>query len=346
MSSSQTSIAHLQPLKYAVILTAMCRNNHLIQHRRALRTVANAEEPPACLLALDWSGSIASIPSSQAHRICCDRILRRGDSHQALLADTSSARAHEEVVWQFLQKMEGLSESEVDHCFDMDIEWDMEGAIRNAIHGIVPVLGLEMPNEEKIMDAIAVAKQYAPAINRLNKNKKTKDVVEPRYFAFLPEVDLHEMVGNALAKATNEEGREFWEHLKNEQRVTSRPHITVVHTKALPQESELWNLCLHLRQLSPSFRFRFGSLVWNDRVMAVAINGVESDDSEASRFVANIPRDVMNRLHITVGTRGAKVAPVEAKNLIEKWRSGNADGVRSLELGDLVGKGRLSGLFL
>jgi len=37
---------------------------------------------------------------------------------------------------------------------------------------------------------------------------------------------------------------------------------------------ELWDRCLRLRQAngSPTFRFRLGSLLWNDRMMAATEN--------------------------------------------------------------------------
>ena len=52
------------------------------------------------------------------------------------------------------------------------------------------------------------------------------------------------------------------------------------------------------------------------------------------------------RLHITVGTRHTDVKPVEAKSLVEEWRSGKeVYGVHVEQLEGLVVKGRIKGMF-
>jgi len=86
--------------------------------------------------------------------------------------------------------------------------------------------------------------------------------------------------------------------------------------------------------------------VWDDRVMAVVVDGVvpvDRDDEAGKSFVDQLPEEVQKRLHITVGTAKAAIKPVEALSLVEGWRNGQP--VKSLQLTNLPTEGYIKGLF-
>lgn len=328
--------------------TLYVRNNHLRQHRDQLRKATANMSPPVRLLAWNWS---IDEPPATVHRIMSDRVLTRGDNHQTLRADAT--KSHEEVIWMFLNQIEELEHDEVDDIVEMDIEDTLEQAVSKAIDGCVAVLGLERPRQEKIEEALQVATGYAP------KTKKAADAKKdgkgtPRYFGLLPEVDLKELLAPFMSAA--EDGSWLWEHLVAQERVTGRPHVTIVHKNSLPAEGELWERCtgLHRMQSPPLFKFKLGHVVWNKRVMAVTVDDIEVDSTitsedpsqEGHEFVSKLPHDVRDRLHITVGTKDSKILPVEGMHLVQEWKRGlNADDINSIALNDAVAVGRIKGLF-
>jgi tRNA ligase len=86
--------------------------------------------------------------------------------------------------------------------------------------------------------------------------------------------------------------------------------------------------------------------------MAVTVDNIELVAEEGSRlgqegqeFISKLSDDVRNRLHITVGTKNGDVKPVEAKFLVERWRTGEKYGIFVEELEGVVVKGRIKGLF-
>ena len=353
-------------------LTSVSRNNHLRQHREQLREAANKFTPPARLLALNWS---FDLPLSTIHRICGDRILARGDRHQSLVADDT--KSHEEVVWQFLKNAEELTDAEADVVATMNVEEPLEDALARAVGVVVKYLGLPQPDVEQMGQALAVARGYEPASRarrsekakgkgeqddskavqaqgHSNKGKKAKGPAPPRYYGILAEVDLRAVVGAAFAGVdVPGEGKAFWEKLCADRRVQQRPHVTLVHSKSLPAESEMWERCRALAGLPqpPLLSFRLGHVVWNERVMAATVVDLAAEavddeaDKAAVKFVLGVPEEVKNRLHITVGTRHQSVPPVEGKDLVMGWKTNGAgNGVWAMPLKDVWVKGRVKGL--
>ncbi|KAA1477434.1 hypothetical protein DENSPDRAFT_584999 [Dentipellis sp. KUC8613] len=332
------------------------KNNHLVQHRHALREATQSMTPRVRLLALNWA---LDRPAAMIHRICADRILARGENHQTLRAE-GPAGAHEEVLWQFIRGAEPLSADEADAVIEMDIEENLEDAVARAAGEIERVLGLPKPSGEKMGEALALARAYKPEArkgdNKKGEAKKETIPSAPRYFGILAEVDLERALAPTLegeGKAVPKKAKELWEQLKKGGRLARRPHITLVHSKSLPDELPLWERCSTLNVLDapPLFKFRLGHLVANGRIMAAAVEDIDVDlqddeDSQVGReFVAQLGQEVRDRLHITVGTRSSDVNPVEAKALVEEWRKGRAgDGVAEVAIENLWVKGRVRGL--
>ncbi|KAK7034072.1 tRNA ligase [Paramarasmius palmivorus] len=326
------------------------KNNHLKQHRTQLRDIARTMFPPARLLALHWG---LDKPQSTIHRVCGDRVLHRGDNHQTLRADATPGKSHESVLWQFINNTEELTASEVDEIIDMDLEEDIEKALQHAIDGICAILNLEKPSPEKVQEGIDIALGYKVKTKTKRDEMTPKEKVrDPRYYALLPEVKLKEVLDEALGDSKE---TAFWEHLKQNDRITKRPHITLVHEKNIPQMVELWERCtaLHRMNVPPIFELKLGSVVWNDRIMAISVDDVkfvkEETNPDAAQggaeFVSKLSDEARERLHITVGTKDGSVPPVEAKDLVQRWRKGDTQGVLSVPLKDeTIVKGRIKGL--
>ncbi|KAJ7481011.1 RNA ligase-domain-containing protein [Mycena galericulata] len=334
------------------------KNNHLQQHREALRGI----HPSARLLALHWG---LDTPPATLHRICADRVLARGENHQTLRAD-AAAKTHEDVLWMFITTAEPLAPAEVDEVVDMDLGADLEAAVQRAVDACVRILELPAPGAETVREGVERARGYAPRVKKpdapagagAGAGKKAKDKGDgaPRYFALLPEMDLAGLLAPVL------DGTPFWDTLQAGGRVAKRSHVTLVHKNALQagedaveEATAFWARCmgLHAAGAPPLFRFRLGSVVWNERVMAVTVEGLELGEEggdgagrAGAEFVEKLPEEAKGRLHITVGTRDANVPPVEAKGLVEAWRragEGGLAGVQSVPLGGVV-VGRVKGL--
>lgn len=326
------------------------KNNHLRRHREALLSVASKRNPPARLLALNWS---FDKPPATIHRLCGDRILSRGDRHQTLLADAET-KSHEDVLWQFIRDREELGDNEVDASIEMEVEDSLEAAVSRAVDGCVQILGLQKPSQERIDEAVQIAREYEP------KTKKTSDKkakgFEPRYFGILPEIDLQKAIGTRLEEIPKDK-KAFWDELVANKRITDWPHITITHQKNRSEQLHVWELCeaVHRIPRPPFFSFNLACLLWNDRVMALTVEDfelvTESDGNvdtypnhEGSIFISQLPHQIKDILHITMGTANSSIPPVEAKALVEAWRHGNKSGINSLEIEGLSARGRVKGL--
>jgi tRNA ligase len=300
--------------------------------------------PPVRLLALYWP---LDQPAATIHRVCCDRVLYRGENHQTLRADIEN-KVHEEVVWKFITGTEELLEGEVDASIEIDLTLTLAEAVQRAVDGCVGILGVPTPSPEKISEAIDIARAYAVSVKK-ETQKSDSNRSMPRYFGLLPEINLEEIIGMGLEQDDNPS--EFWEGLKKKGRLTKRPHVTIVHQNNVDSERELWERCLALNRLaiSPTFKFTLGSIVWDDRVMAATVEhlSVDTADGEAQKlaqeFISDLSQHVKDRLHITVGTCDAQVPAIEAIALLENWKAGRKG--RSTKLDGVVLHGRMKGLF-
>lgn len=339
MSLSQTSVYIIGDA--SMNLTSPPRNNHMKLHRKALRDAVQGSYPPVRLLALNWA---LGEPHVTIHSICSGRICNRGENHQTLKADVHE-KSHENVIWQFIKQTEGLEDKEVDAIIEMDINEDLEHALDRAVDGCVRILGLEKPDQEKVGLALAAVRDYERT--KKKKEGKRQGGKPTRYYGFEPNVDLLKLlqpVFSAGGGADVTEGKEFFAALIEGDRITKRPHITIVHSKSTDSESrQLWNRCSEL-SLSPTpsaFQFNMGSVVWNDQVMAVSVELQDGGDEVRKLFVDQLPQKVRNKLHITVGTANRNIGAYTAHKLMEDWRDGQ--GVKSLQLTNVPSEGRIRG---
>jgi tRNA ligase len=278
----------------------------------------------------------------------------RGDNHQVLTS--KKVPEYEQVVWRFLKDSEELGEDEVDDVIEMEIEEGLEESLDRAVSGVVDLLGLEKPSDEKMGEALRVAREYEPAKRTVAKQqqhpaKESKEKVKPpRYYGLLPEMDLSEAIGSVMNSniPVPDSARAFWEKLKDTARYASRPHVTIVHSKEREEEAKLWDACEELLQGKPPlFEFSLSHLVWNDRVMALAVDdlklvGESGGEDSGDVFLNALDDGIKNRLHITVGTKEPSIPPVEARDIVANWRAGKATD--TLALNGVTARGRIKGL--
>jgi tRNA ligase len=260
----------------------------------------------------------------------------------------------------FINSTEELSRKEVDDVVEMELGESLEESVKRAVKGCVAVMGLEMPSDEKIQEGLDKVTGYAAVKKPDDPNHKKK--LDARYYGLLPEVDLKELVDRAFANES-QSNKEFLTQLETDKRITKRPHVTIVHSKAIDKDSErdLWDRCTGLHELStaPLFKCTLRNLVWDGRVMAITVDdfdvvesaeaassaGGSKDNELAREFVSNLSDETRSRLHITVGTLGDDIKAVEAKTMVEKWRRGEElDKIKSIKLVDQVVYGRIKGL--
>ena len=329
------------------------RNNHLRRHRTGIREAVSSIQPPPRLIALHWA--VPSHEPATVHGIVTERIVSRGDNHQTLTPNNTLE--YEEIVRRFLKESEELAEDEVDDIIEIEVEEGLEESLERAVTGIVDLLGMEKPSIEQMGEALRVAREYQPPHLAMVKKKQGKErknekkgAKTPRYYGLLPEMDLSEVMGSILNSITPvpDSARAFWEKLKDALRYTSRPHVTIVHMKERENDSKLWDACEKLTQdKSPLFEISLSHLVWNDDVMAFAVDNLtlagETDGEEAGHaFLKSLDDDARKRFHITIGTRDPSIPPVQAKDMIQKWRAGKETAVLALD--GLSATGRITGL--
>ena len=246
-----------------------------------------------------------------------------------------------------------MDESEADATVEMDIGDDLEHSLARAIDGIVRVLGLPRPDAERVGAALAKVRGYKPTHTTNAKKPEAKTRATPRYYGLLAEIDLAEALETHISR--REEGGalgEVWGVLKKNGRVAHQPHVTIVHSKQLPEMRALWDRCAALSALPapPLFRARLGHVVADERVMAMTVEELrvgdpeEDEGQEGAAFVSMLDSGLRERLHITVGTKDASVTPFEAGALVESFKKGEK-GVESVRLEDVYVNGRIKGLF-
>ncbi|EPQ29650.1 uncharacterized protein PFL1_02870 [Pseudozyma flocculosa PF-1] len=365
--------------------------------------------PPAIprirTVAVAWQ--LDALPLNALHRICSDRILARGDNHQTLRADTTGAagtRDHEtfdETIW-------------------LGVDEGLEASLRRIVKGLCPMLGLPMPDDARIEAALAKAVEYKPAVKRETKSEKKsaggagdKDAVEGtggaeaeagavakagsgggggvkvRYYGIAVELDLHAVLGKLFDEGQSSDasseaiasGREFFHQLRQEKRITLRPHITLVHSAAVAKEQESqsitnpeaaetkdapakqaedvagatarWERYADLCRPSNDvveFDMVLDRLIWDGRVMALSVRDVSSasvPDFEAVQGGRGGQGQGRWRPHVTVGTAAQDIRPVEANRALMEAEDGK-QGVFQIPIGQggtgVRAKGRLQGM--
>lgn len=330
------------------------RNNHLDKHYKELSELAGRKELQNYdlrLIALAWD--IDDQPYHKVLRVCCDRVVSRGDNHATLRPDPETKTEHEAIVGRFLRDYIPPDPA----AYDRIITVHLQDSPADALKAIVPVLGetcgLPASEDADISAAIAAADSYKsttpyhPMKQRLSKSI--------RYYGLAVEMDLRQAVKSAFATVTHnttsslDMAKELFETLVAAGRITDKAHVTLTHEKTVAAEKEalgqshspgdgepavfgpqqqLWNTCAKLADAFPApvYHFDLTHLVWDQDVMAFVVENFQAgelpevDGQAGDHLPLEVPDELRGQLHITVGTRSPEVEAYEAKRVVSAVR--------------------------
>lgn len=241
--------------------------------------------------------------------------------------------------------------------------------IVTSLHKSSPKLIEKLPNAEELDQAIEAAmKEYRPSIKhelsvKSNKSKlgspgqksksddssQSKPPIKPakiEYFCVrLPAEQVLATLDRAFKSVPAETFR-FYRQLRESRRIQKSFHVTLIHRASMSQNSALWSQLCSVYDTSlgssssppPSTssssdrlvsktlgqcRVQLERLVWSHRVMCIVVRLLD-EGWECQNAVA----------HLTIGTAGQEIKPVESNALLEKWHqegTGGPSGVSELE---------------
>ena len=361
----------------AVVLmftSADSRNNHIDKHYIELRdlTLNDKSLKPfnVRLVGIVWD--VEAQPYHRLLRICSERVVERGDNHQTLRPDLTIEAEHEAVVGQFLRNWTAPDPQLFDELISVQVEESPREVLVKIVDGLVAYLGLTRPSDADIDSALGKAADYkvttpyhAPAV------RAGKAI---RYFGVAPEINLPATVETILSAHEAPSATTLFKHLKAVDRVTAKPHITLAHEKHVAEERDshpdkdtpglfetLWNTCKSLAESTSTALYEFDVtlLVWDDRVMALALDHLHP--KQAGPAIV-LPEEVALYLHVTVGTRDEETLAFESRGIVRIAREAIAAGqdgehgeagpavegggkVRWLRVQGVSSEGRVRGMF-
>ncbi|KAJ7919660.1 hypothetical protein B0H13DRAFT_238324, partial [Mycena leptocephala] len=313
------------------------------------RAAVAGRNPPVRLLALNWS--LEGLAPAEVHAICGTRITARGANHQSLRP--AASREHEQVIWMFINKTEGLAPAEVDEVVDMSMGEGLQESVERAVEGVVRVLGLPAPGAEKVREGVERARAYAvagaaegsddngakdkgkgkgkaqekkpAAQERRKENKRPATTVSSRGRARVAaggpgRAGAHwRGVVRALGEGETRRGATMSRScIRRRSRRLARRIYGHGARRSTPgrEGGGCGGIYVHARERGVE-----------RAVMAVTVDDVRLEAESAkgqagAEFVSTLSDEVRKRLHITVGTRNASIAAVEGKGLVESWRAG------------------------
>ena len=352
------------------------RNNHIIKHYSELSEVADAR-PLTCfnvrLVAIVWD--VKSQPYHRLLRICSERVVRRGDNHQTLRPDPTAKAEHEAVVGQFLRNWTLPDPELFDSVIRVQVADTPRQTLGKLVDGLVNELGFARPPDKVIDDALDAAVSYQVTTPYHAQPRVGKAV---RYFGLALEIDLEAITDSAISSARSDfaqSAKALFGEIISAKRVIENPHATLAHKKSVEAEREAagdvgepgplescWNTCETLAEakISPIYDFNITHLVWDDRVMVLALNDLQprGDVSEL-----DLPEEVKALLHVTVGTRTDKISTFESRGIVSVAKEGirsnqhnqqqgqaceaveGGGEVRWLKVDGVKGDGRIRGMY-
>lgn len=354
------------------------RNNHIDKHYIELSGLADEKQFVKALkpfnvrmIGIVWD--IDSQPYHRVLRLASERVVQRGDNHQTLRPDATVDAEHEAVVSSFLHNFTTPDPTIFDEQIVMSIEDEPRAALEKAVDGLVGILGLERPSEQAIDEALAFTATYRVTTPFHAPARVGKSV---RYFGLAPEIDINEVVDEALSspmpQASSESASAFISSLREKSRVTQKPHITLSHQSNVAKEAEelgenastgpytiAWNTCKALAEGPMAlYEFDITHLAWDARVMALVVGNIRPRDDSGVKLV--LPADVRANLHITIGTQAEDISAFESRSVVRAAREAIArgqstgDGGEAVEgggpvhwvgVGPIVSEGRVRGMY-
>jgi tRNA ligase len=149
---------------------------------------------------------------------------------------------HEIIVQRFFDQHQPLdvATEAVDEVVELKVEDGLRENLQVVIGRLVELLpGLEKPSEQKVDEAMDWVKSYDPSVK---KDVDGTPTTPPRYYALAPEIDVVKTVQKVFASSPTAspdalvEPKQFLDRLIGEQRITAKPHITLVHERNVQDE--------------------------------------------------------------------------------------------------------------
>ncbi|EXJ58843.1 hypothetical protein A1O7_06273 [Cladophialophora yegresii CBS 114405] len=176
-------------------------------------------------------------------------------------------------------------------------------------------------------------KQQKPAQSQPQKALTIDQLMgKLEYFSIsVPAPKINSILGSLFDHAPAEEAR-MYRTLKQSRRIQSEFHVTLIHRASATQNRKLWETyteefqnAINGKDLKDKSqvaatlgqaRVKLERVVWDDRIMAFVVRIYPSGNG-ASWMSAN------PITHITVGTAGADIKPVESNSLLARWEAGD-----------------------
>ncbi|TKA25741.1 hypothetical protein B0A50_05838 [Salinomyces thailandicus] len=199
------------------------------------------------------------------------------------------------------------------------------------------------------------------ALNGINNFANKPRGVE--YFAVqLPPTRINAILDTVFrdAATTDPNTARMYNTLRQNRRVQTEFHVTLIHKAHATQHAEPWDRLLHLHnqalqnlnsQQNPSSpepklgacNVRLERLVWDDRIMAIVVRLATVPNAEASAAEQQQFATVNETPHVTVGTAAPDVKPVESNRLLARWLQEGCTGVNGIREVGIKGSVELEG---
>ena len=376
-----TACANYLAGKKAVIAD---RNNHQRRERRQIMEDISNIVPNARFVALQYVHDRGNY--NMIRQTTRDRVLSRGDHHQTIQAASKGPEQIIEIMEGFMHRFEPVDpESIPDDGFDLVIDQDVLASSRENLETIINKLyeeypklfgDREMPTADD-MDAaiegamtdytIEVKHEIKGRDNRNTKNGKqpangtnglSNSVAKPKdrkveYFAVqVPATRVNAILHAIFADASADVAR-IYNTLKQQRRVQTEFHVTLIHRSGAQQHPEHWDRLLEMytKASAPTpqqaftipdpklglCKVRLERLVWDNRLMAFVVRLSPFDESGEQFTTVN------TTAHITVGTMSPDVKPKESNDMLARWLQ-EGSGVNGIDELPVKGNVELEGV--
>jgi tRNA ligase len=263
------------------------------------------------------------------------------------LDPTASSRDNLEVVVEKLH-------NEYPKLFnDMPTADDLDAAIEWAMNDYKPSVKVDLSKGGKWSKGTIPTNNPQPSANWPNSpvaSKSTQPAVSSKppkleFFAVrLPAPRINAILDDAFKDQDPTTAR-FFRQLQQTRRVQPEFHVTLMHRASAAQQPEAWDKLLELHGAAMTLSDNEGvkepelgkcnaqleRIVWDNRVMCFVVRLNGSAQLEGGQVLQFESSNAV--AHVTVGTAGKDIKPVECNALLQRWlRDGSGDQVGIWEL--------------
>ncbi|ORX37301.1 RNA ligase-domain-containing protein [Kockovaella imperatae] len=324
------------------------RNNHIDKHYTELANLATTKAlQPYELRLVGVMWNVTDPPYHRVLRVCSDRILKRGDNHRTLRPDANSASEHEAVLAMFLRNWTPPDPDAFRSIIKVEVEDDPRTALLKVIDGLVEAIGLQRPSDEAIDEALNAGESYR--ITGPYKAPQQLLAKPPRYYALAPELNIPSLMSTILTGTRASKAKEVYDLVHKAERIVTNPHITICHRDDVANEeasaeetitapmNQLWKQCQMLAEHHQSYDFHITHLVWDDRVLCLAVTLSPHTDEPLTNL--SLPVSKERQLHITVGTVKEDIRTMESIKLVLAMRDALDKDADSTEAQEVIPDG-------